>query len=218
MRDGGARLRLGLAVPRADRPAGRGAGGVGEDERGQVRRGARYLLCAVVGIGAGVGVALWQVRVGPPGLAIGPWTTDASIGTAQASARTRAAVAVHGLLALPAGEARYYEAETDDAGRPLDGHCRYRIEGGQLPARWWSLTVYDAQGYLIADPSGIHSLESAAVAPGSRWDATLAPGRVAGHWLPSGGLAYVGLTLRTYLPAGPLTRAQLPSIVRQGCA
>lgn len=186
----------------------------------------RYLICAVVGILGGALVAGQSVRSGALGsnVTIGPWVTGSDFGTAEASARTRAVVALRGLLALPASEARYYTAATDDAGRPLDGRCRYRLSGGALPAKWWSITVYDGAGYLVKNDAGLYSLGSAALGPGEqpRWNVVLAPDRQPGHWLPSGGIDHVELTLRTYLPAdggrGNLTRAQLPAIVREGCA
>ncbi|WP_425228096.1 DUF1214 domain-containing protein [Sphingomonas sp.] len=182
----------------------------------------RYLLAVALGVLLGVGLAVHSVRAGAFGsnVAIGPWRTGLDFGTADASARTRAVVALRGLLALPAREARYYTAATDDAGQLLDGRCRYRIAGGALPGKWWSLTVYDADGYLVANPANIFSVESAAVAE-PRWQIVLAPARQPGHWLPTGGREHVELTLRTYLPpdAGRTNppQAGLPSIVREGC-
>lgn len=186
----------------------------------------RYLTCAIVGILAGAVVAGLSVRAGTlgSGIAIGPWTTGADFGTAQASAKTRAVVALRGLLALPASEARYYTAATDDTGQLLDGRCRYRLSGGALPAKWWSITVYDGAGYLVKNQAGIYSLGSAALAPAeqARWNVVLGPDRQPGHWLPTGRIDHVELTLRVYLPLdggrGNLARAQLPSITREACA
>jgi hypothetical protein len=186
----------------------------------------RYLTCAVIGLAAGAGGAVWQVRSGALGssVAIGPWTTGADFGSAEAGAMTRAVVALRGLLALPASEARYYTAATDDTGQPLDGRCRYRLSGGALPAKWWSITVYDGAGYLVKNDAGIYSLGSAVLGADeqARWNAVLAPDRQAGHWLPTGKIEHVELTLRVYLPAdgghGNLARTQLPAITREACA
>lgn len=191
-----------------------------------LRPWARWLLCGFVGIVAGMALAAHTVRGAAlgSGVAIGPWTTGTDFGTADASAKTRAVVALRGLLALPAAEARYYTAAADDSGQPLSGHCRYRLSGGVLPARWWSVTVYDPDGYLVKNDPGIYSLESAALGPDeqARWNVVVAPDRQPGHWLPSGGIDRVALTLRTYLPAdggtGNLARTQLPAITREACA
>lgn len=185
----------------------------------------RYLLCGALGLILGTGAAIWSVRVGAFGSSarIGPWTTGGDIGTADASARTRATVALHGLLALPAREARYYSAAEDDEGRPLDGRCRYRIDGGDAGGAWFSLTLYDPAGYLVANPAGVHSAGSAGMAPAERraWTVIAAPGRQPGRWLPTGGLERFNLTLRVYLPAdggrSNLPRERLPRIARLGC-
>lgn len=186
---------------------------------------ARYLLCGFAGLALGAGGAFWSVRSGAFGSSarIGPWTTGGDIGTARASAWTRASVAVHGLLALPAREARYYSADEDDDGRPLDGRCRYRITGGEAGGAWFSLTLYDKAGYLVANPAGVYSVGSAAMTPAERrsWIVAAAPGRQPGRWLPTGGLDRFNLTLRVYLPAdggrSDLPRERLPRIERLGC-
>jgi hypothetical protein len=189
-----------------------------------MRGWARFAICGVLGAAIGIGGAAWTVRAGAlgSGQAIGPWVTGTDLGTADQSARTRAVVALKGLLALPAREARYYTAAVDDAGRPLDGRCRYRVTGGTLPARWWSLTLYDGAGYLAGD--GPYSIESAAIpAPEQgRWTVLVSPQRQAGFWLPTANLDHFELTLRTYLPddegrTSP-ARDRLPSIRQEGCA
>lgn len=190
-----------------------------------MKRWQRYLVCAAGGIAIGIGGALWSLRAGEAfaNERIGPWGTGRDYGSASAGVYTRAIVALYGLLALPRSEARYYTATTDDEGSPLDGRCRYRVAGGSLPAKWWSLTVYDAAGYLIANRDDIYSLGSLALptAEQAGWVAQVAPVRQPGHWLPTGGQRRFALTLRTYLPGdggrGNLSRAQLPHVVREGC-
>lgn len=184
---------------------------------------ARYLTCGVAGLALGIGAAVLHVRNGQLGAstAIGPWTTGKDFGTTGASAYTRAVVSLRGLLALPAHEVRYYNAAVDSAGEPLDGKCRYRVSGGALPAKWWSVTLYDHAGYLVANQAGIFSVESAKVPNPARWAIAVAPAEQAAPWLPTGRVDRFELTLRTYLPTdggvGNLTRDQLPSIVREGC-
>lgn len=191
-----------------------------------MKAGARLLICGAIGLLVGSGSAIWSVRAGAldGGERAGPWYTGRDFGTARANPYVRAVVALRGLLALPASEARYYTAATDDAGQPLDGRCRYRITGGALPTRWWSLTLYDRAGYLVPNAAGIYSLGSASLpaAEASRWTVFAAPDRQPGHWLPTARIARFELTLRAYLPAdggtGNFTAAQLPSITRESCA
>ena len=178
---------------------------------------ARYLVLGVVGVVAGLGSAIYTVRAGALGsnVQIGAWTTGLDFASGDQSARTRAVVA------LPAREARYYTASVDDAGRPLNGRCSYRITGGQLPGRWWSLTLYDGAGYLAG--GGPYSVESAGIPAENqaRWTVLVSPVRQPGLWLPTAGLKHFELTLRTYLPpdegrSNP-ARDQLPSIRQEAC-
>lgn len=186
----------------------------------------RYAICGLAGVALGIGGALWQVRAGAWGssVRIGAWTTGTDYGTAEASSYTRAVVALRGLLALPAREARYYNAAVDDDGRPLDGRCRYRVTGGEGGGAWWSLTLYDRDGYLVANRPETYSVGSAAIAPAERgaWEVAIAPVPQPGRWLPTGGIERFELTLRVYLPAdggrGNLPRARLPRIQRLDCA
>ncbi len=185
----------------------------------------RLVACAVAGVVIGSGAAVWSVRAGAMGAqtAIGPWTTGRDFGSARADRHVRAVVALRGLLALPASEARYYNAAVDNAGRPLDGRCDYRVHGGALPAKWWSLTLYDRAGYLVANPAGIYSLGSASLsaAEAARWQLLISAEAKPGRWLPVGSPKPFELTLRAYLPEdggkGDFTAAQLPQIERLQC-
>ena len=136
-----------------------------------MRPWARYLICAVAGLALGAGAAVQRVRTGAlnANAAIGPWTTGKDFGTAGASAFTRAVVSLRGILALPAHEARYYNAAVDSAGQPLDGKCRYRVSGKAIPAKWWSLTLYDHPGYLVTNQANIFSVSSAKVPLPACW-------------------------------------------------
>ena len=187
-----------------------------------------YALLIAVGACFGFGYAIHAVRAGALGSGerIGAWETGRDFGTAEQGARTRAIVALRGLLALPAGEARYYTAGVDDGGGPLTANCTYRLTGGRLAAQFWTVTFYDAAGYLVPNAAGLFSIGSMAMGPAeqARWTIMVSPVRQPGRWLPTGagGDDPVALTLRAYLPAdggrGNFTAADLPSIRKEGCA
>jgi hypothetical protein len=67
------------------------------------------------------------------------------IGTAEASDRVRAGVALGGLGALPASEAVYWSATVDGDGADLVGTRRYRlVVPPAVPARaFWSISMYE---------------------------------------------------------------------------
>ncbi len=189
-----------------------------------------YLLLVVVGLVAGFVYAVHSVRSGALGSGerIGAWETGRDFGTADQSASTRAIVALRGLLALPAAEARYYTARVDDAGRPLTANCTYRLTGGRLAAQFWTVTLYDADGYLVPNDAKVFSVGNMAMSPAeqSRWTILASPTQQPGRWLPTGGEAGktdpIALTLRAYLPAdggkGNFAAAELPPIRRETCA
>ena len=186
----------------------------------------RYAIALVGGLTVGLGAA-WALTGGGlsnGAIANGPWTTSLGFGTKATDPVTRALVARAGLLALPAKETVYWSATTDAAGAPLDGNCRYRLSGKPLDARWWSVTIYDAKGYLVANPADIWSVNGANVALDAKgeWRVTIAPDKPAdGAWLPGTKGQPFHLTLRMYNPgqafrADP-AKAVLPQIVREGC-
>lgn len=191
-----------------------------------MKRWGTYSLAVAAGIGLGLGGAYLSLRHGLSGLAAtsGPWSTSAATGSADAGLRTRAAVAVGGLLALSAKEAIYFNAETDSAGAALDGRCRYRVSGHDLKARWWSITLYGADNYLVANDAGRYSFHMANVPRsadgGFAFD--VAPAGEGAGWLPTGGTARFALTLRAYNPDASISgrpgRAGLPVIDKVACA
>lgn len=186
----------------------------------------RYAITLAGGLALGLGAAWWLTGGGLQGGQIvnGSWTTSFGYGTKATGAITRAAVARAGLLALPAKETVYWSAKTDAAGAPLDGNCRYRLSGTPLDARWWSVTLYDAAGYLVANDANIWSVNGANVVLDDKgeWRVTIAPVEPAeGAWLPGTAGQSFHLTLRMYNP-GPAFRADpakalLPAIVKERC-
>jgi hypothetical protein len=186
----------------------------------------RYTICILLGVIGGAGLAIVQVRGAGSQKQItnGPWSTNLDQGTADASALTRARVALFGLLALPAKEAMYYSARTDSDGAPLNGACTYTISGGELDARWWSITLYKGEGWLVKNEANRWSVGGNAPErdAAGNWSFTVSPEKPEGLWLPTGRTPVFDLTLRTYHPKGALfsdpTNAKLPTIKKERCA
>jgi hypothetical protein len=159
-------------------------------------------------------------------IANGPWRTSLVTGSQQADLWTRARVAVGGLLALAPSETVYWNADVDGEGHRLDARCDYRVEGEELPARWWSLTAYGADHFLIPNDAGRWSFSQTTLArePGGPWTLSVSTEAKEGNWLPSGEAGASGpfaLTLRLYNPAPEVVEraasVRLPRIVREGC-
>lgn len=192
------------------------------------RMGRRFLLAALLGLTAGVGsaVAVTGGSMGAGALTVGRWSTDLTVGAPAASPWVRARIARVGLLALNRDETVYFDRATDEDGMPLRDACRYRLTGGVLPARWWSVTIYGADQMLPRNDDQAASVDVTqwgTDGAGEAWTATVSAVRPAsGAWISARGAGAFSLTLRLYNPASAdaaaLRGVALPTVRRIGCA
>lgn len=177
---------------------------------------------------AGGGSAYWIAQKGFElgGVADGPWQTNANIGSAAAGPYLRAGIAVAGLLALNKSETVYYTATRDSEGQPLRSNCIYAVEGGDPPARWWSITAYGADHFLIPNERKAYAVAKTNVARDAdgRFRITAGGPAQGVNWLSVGEAAAAqpfSLTLRLYNPEASvvanLAGVELPRIRKQGC-
>lgn len=153
----------------------------------------------------------------------GPWRTVLGAGSADANIYERAAVAIAGLYALAKEETIYYTAFTDSDGRELDGRCDYSLTGRPFAARWWSLTMYGADHYLVENPANIYSRHANNLEFGTdRGYVVPVSAQAKPHnWLPAPADGKFSITLRLYNPEAAIHRnpgaTPLPSIRRETC-
>jgi hypothetical protein len=98
------------------------------------------------------------------------------------------------------------------------------VSGVTPAARFWTLTLYDSKGHLVANSLGRYGFTSQEIIRGAdgSFEVRLAPRSRAGNWLPTGGIERYALMLRLYdTPVGVATRtprdAPMPSIATAGC-
>ena len=180
----------------------------------------------VVAIALGLGSAYYVARYALQGDAIvtnGSWTTNLATGGADADMYTRAFVALTGLLALNKNETIYYNATEDSDGNTFDGRCTYRIEGRDPDARWWSMTVYGRDHYLIDNPSKRFSVSQTSIArePGGTFVVRLSTVEETGNWIATSPDGFQ-VTLRLYNPGASVKEkpasVPLPKIVKESCS
>ena len=153
----------------------------------------------------------------------GPWRTSLLAGSTSADVYTRAAVAQSGLLALNPSEAVYFVATRDNDGKPLKGNCNYVLKGGALPARWWSITAYGSDYFLMDNKKHRYSFTDRELLKDAkdRFVLSVSALRKPEPWLPVRDRGSFSLLLRLYNPdRGIATRpetADLPSIDQEGC-
>lgn len=137
------------------------------------------------------------------------WSLDLKTGDYGTNYLLRAAIARFGLGANSAADAVYPSTSEDAQGRPLQGGRRYVLHfppGGLPPVKgFWSLTVYDQDGFLVANPLDRYCVGSEtglASNPDGSTDILLqgtAPAGRQANWLPTPPGAF-SLTLRLYWP------------------
>jgi hypothetical protein len=179
-------------------------------------------LAAVVGLGA-----TWLALTNGTAfgaVTIGAWTAFPRTGTPQVDPYARAAIARNGELPIGSGDGVAFFASADDAGRPLDGRCDVSLSGATPPARYWTLTLYDPAGGLVANALGRHGFTSQEIVrrADGRFDIVAAPRARPGNWLPTGGVERYVLVLRLYdTPVGIATRASretpMPEVKLEQC-
>ena len=158
------------------------------------------------------------------GVTIGAWTAWPKNGTPGIDPYARAIVARSGELPIGSGDGVAFYARTDDSGAPLDGRCDVALTGITPQARFWTLTLYDPEGRLVANSvqrQGFTSQEVLRRSDGS-FEITISPRARPGNWLPTGGVERYLLILRLYdTPVGVATRtgkdAPMPAVARRSC-
>ena len=164
----------------------------------------------------------------------GDWTTSVGTGSSDAGIMLRATVAIGGLLASTREASVYYRL-SDVSGEPLRLNCRYRLEGADYDANWWSITAYGWDNYLIPNSQNRYSFNNENVVRNadSSWVITVGVQEQPGNWLPvgvsgSGADSWLkvvdydfDLLLRLYTPGDAYLEtpetAPLPTVVKEAC-
>ena len=180
------------------------------------------ILAAVVGLGTTWLTLTRGVAFGA--LSIGAWTAWPKSGSVDIDPYARAIVSRTGQLPVGTGDGVAFTAIRDDRRQPLDGRCDVVVSGITPAARFWTLTLYDTRGRLVANSLqryGFTSQEIIRGADGS-FEVRVAARSRSGNWLPTGGIERYTLVLRLYdTPVGVATRTQrdapMPAIATQAC-
>jgi hypothetical protein len=180
------------------------------------------ITATVVGLGTTWLTATRGTELGT--LTIGAWTARPRAGTSEIDPYARAAIARSGELPVGTGDGIAFTANTDDAKKLLDGRCDVIVRGVTPAARFWTLTLYDTKGRLIANTLQRHGFTSQEIVRGSdgAFEIRIAARARSGNWLPTAGVDRYVLMMRLYdTPVGVATRTQrdapMPAIATTGC-
>jgi len=180
------------------------------------------VVAAVVGLGATYFALIRGATFGP--LTISAWTAWPKTGTVDADPYAQASIARVGRLPIALGDGVAFTAAADDNDRPLDGRCVVELAGVTPAARFWTLTLYNLDGELVANAIkryGFTSQEIVRHADGS-FEIAVSPRASPENWLPTGGVERYILVLRLYDTAvGVATKAgrevPMPSVNVRSC-
>ena len=179
-------------------------------------------LAAAIGLGM-TWMALTQ-GIAYGGVSIGAWTAWPKNGTSGIDPYARAIVARTGELPVGSGDGVAFYARGDDTGQALDGRCDVLLSGMTPQARFWTLTLYDLEGHLVANSVRRHGFTSQEIIRKSdgSFDIMVGPRVRPGNWLPTGGAERYQLVLRLYdTPIGMATRSSsevpMPTLRKSQC-
>jgi hypothetical protein len=182
-----------------------------------------FLIAAAVGLGATWLTLTRGVAFGS--LNIGAWTAWPKSGSVDIDPYARANIARTGELPTGMGDGVAFYASSDDARNSFDGRCTFTISGMTPVARYWTITLYNPEGKLVANSIDRHSFTSDEIVRDSDggFAITVAPLARPGTWLPTGGADKFVLVLRLYdtpigVSTGTTKEGPMPAIVRKGCS
>nr|WP_165445792.1 MULTISPECIES: DUF1214 domain-containing protein [Bradyrhizobium] len=194
--------------------------------RTDVRLLLTTLLALVIATAVGLGLTYATATRGTDlgTLKIGAWTARPKNGTSDVDPYSRATIARSGELPIGTGDGIAFSATADDKNKPLDGRCDIVVSGVTPAARFWTLTLFDRKGHLVANSLQRYGFTSQEImrASDGTFEIHIASRSRAGNWLPTGGIERYALMLRLYdTPVGVATRTQrdapMPSIATTGC-
>lgn len=180
-------------------------------------------IAAIVGLGTTYFVLTHSVAFGA--LTFGAWTTWLKTGTSDIDPYAQAAIVRSGELPMSSGDGVAFYARSDSDGRALNGRCEVILSGVTPQARFWTMTLYNPDGQLVANSInryGFTSQEIVRRSDGS-FEIVIAPRARPGNWLPTGGTDNYVLLLRLYdTPVGVATstrrEAPMPTITTRSCS
>jgi hypothetical protein len=184
------------------------------------------LFSLIVAAAVGLGATWFALTEGTAygGVSIGAWTAWPKNGTSGIDPYARAMVARSGELPIGSGDGVSFYARSDDNQRPLDGRCDAVLSGITPQARYWTVTLYDPQGRLVANSMDRHGFTSQEIIRRSdgSFAITVGPRARPGNWLPTGGVERYVLVLRLYDTAVGMTTstgrdAPMPTIAERTC-
>ncbi len=180
----------------------------------------KIILLVLIGLLVGSGIAYYRIHnwTGKDATIVnGPWQGNnlAEVGKNQL---LTARIAVATLYALNPSEVIYLVAQTDSKGEELSSENDYVIKGVPLDARYWSITLYGEDYFLVANDADrfSYNLHNVKYEGDSSLIINISSLKKDHNWLPNGKTGKFYLTIRMYHPQEHVYKdiesVQLPTI------
>lgn len=176
----------------------------------KIKNIALGFLIGIVAITVGGGFATYQISTwkNASQQSIGSWQTigkDKDVNSDDLL--SIAQIAVFATYPLTKKEVIYLNTSTDSDGNPIDSKSDYVIEGKKFDARYWSITAYDQDGFLIKNSINKYSYNFEDVkyaADSSSYKINLSATEKPENWLPTTASQKIALVIRLYQPSDSL--------------
>lgn len=186
-----------------------------------MRKWWRYLLLTLFGTALGTGIALYRIThwEGEDATIRNGFWQGQQLDHVGKDPLLTARIAVAAIFALRPDETIYLVAKDDADGHRLSGKYDYRVTGISPTARYWSITLYGEDFFLVPNAMdkfnfNIHDLGAGQ----DSFSFIISPHPQDGPWLPSMADQDFYLTLRLYHPEKELVdqvaTTTLPTIER----
>ena len=186
--------------------------------------GALFALAVATVVGLGMTYFALARGAAFGALSVDSWMAWPKSGTQDADPYARASIARSGRLPVALGDGVSFTLASDDNGKALDGRCDVVLTGITPTARYWTLTLYNPEGALVANSVARYGFTSEEVVrrADGKFEVAVGPRAQPGNWLPTGGTERYELVLRLYdTPVGVATKAgrevPMPAVSTRGC-
>ena len=184
-----------------------------------------------IGILIGVGSALQAISTGW-GVNVqqnNGWRIHRNLADPDLSVYAKAYLVNSGHLPLPQDQALYFFTYVDSAGQNLLANCQYMLEGDDMDAFWWSVSLHNTDFKPFENSSHRYSFNMSNIIRKNdgRYDIAISAQVNDGNWLPlnraaSQDNAKFMLSLRLYgidkKMIEDIEPLKLPSLINKGCA
>uniref|UniRef100_A0A2A4Z8X0 DUF1214 domain-containing protein n=1 Tax=OCS116 cluster bacterium TaxID=2030921 RepID=A0A2A4Z8X0_9PROT len=156
------------------------------------------------------------------------WRIHKNLADPQLSVYAKAYLVNSGHLPLPQDQALYFFTYVDSAGQALEANCQYTLEGDDMDAFWWSVSLHNVDFKQFENSSRRYSFNMSNIIRKSdgRYDIAISAAVKQGNWLPLNQTAAQDnarfmMSLRLYgidkKMIEDIEQLTLPILVNRGC-